>query len=113
MLSQRHYVLNLLYKFGMIECKPVTTPLDQNMKLDVELGTEECEPTFYLQLVGSLIYLTIIRPDLNYPVGLLSQFMQTPGDIHLDCVKRVVTYVSGTMDYVILYKSGTLIQRKG
>ena len=28
MLSQRHYILNLLYKFGMTKCKPVTTPLD-------------------------------------------------------------------------------------
>ena len=39
MLSQRHYILNLLYKFGMTECKPVTTPLDRNLKLDVESGT--------------------------------------------------------------------------
>ena len=36
MLSQRHYILNLLYKFGMTECKPITTSLDRNIKLDVE-----------------------------------------------------------------------------
>ena len=36
MLSQRHYILNLLYKFGMTECKPVTTPLDRNLKLYVD-----------------------------------------------------------------------------
>ena len=28
MISQRHYILNLLYKFGMTECKYVATPLD-------------------------------------------------------------------------------------
>ena len=28
MISQRHYILNLLYKFGMVECKSVATPLD-------------------------------------------------------------------------------------
>ena len=77
MLSQKHYILNLLYKFGMTQCKPVTTPLDQNLKLDIDLGTRECEPTHYRQLVGSFIYLTITQPDLRYPVGL-SQFMQTP-----------------------------------
>ena len=38
-LSQRHYILNLLYKFGMTECKPVSTPFDQNLKLDVVAGT--------------------------------------------------------------------------
>ena len=37
----------------------MTTPLDRNLKLDVDSGTEECEPTHYHQLVGSMIYLTI------------------------------------------------------
>ena len=45
MISQRHYILNLLYKFGMTECKPVSTPLDRNLKLDVDSDTAECEPT--------------------------------------------------------------------
>ena len=39
--------------------------------------------------------------------------MQTPRDIHLDCVKRVELYVSGTMDYDILYKLATPIQLEG
>ena len=43
MLSQRHYILNLRYKFGMRQCKLVTTPLDRNLKLDVNSGTRECE----------------------------------------------------------------------
>ena len=72
MLSQRHCILNLLYKFEMTKCKPMTTPLDRNLNLDVDSNTTECEPTFYCQLVGSLIYLTITRPNLSYPVGLLS-----------------------------------------
>ena len=86
MISQRHYILNLLYKFGMAECKYVATRLNRNLKLDVDSGTT-CEPTPYRQLIGSLIYLTITRPDLSYMVGLLSQFMQTLRDIHLDCAK--------------------------
>ena len=56
-----------------------------------------------------LIYLTITRPNLS----LLSQFMQTPRDIHLNCAKRVLRYVSGTMDYDILYKSATPIRLEG
>ena len=82
MISQRHYILNLLY-----ECKYVATPLDRNLKLDVDFGTTRCEPTQYQQLIGSLIYLTITRPDLSYPVGVHSQFMQKPHDIQLDCAK--------------------------
>ena len=65
----------LLYKFRMTECKLGSTPLDRNPKLNVDLGIEECELTQYRQLIGSLIYLTITRPDPNYSVGLLNQFM--------------------------------------
>ena len=46
---------------------------------------------------------------VNYLVGLLNQFMQKPRDIHLDCAKRVLRYVSDTMDCGILYKSATPI----
>ena len=59
MISQRHCILNLLYKFGMAECKSVATPLDCNVKLDADSGTKACEPTQYQQLIGSLIYLMI------------------------------------------------------
>ena len=61
MISQRHYTLNFLYKFGMTECKSVATPLDRNLKLDVDSDTVECEPTNYQQLVCKPIYPTIIQ----------------------------------------------------
>ena len=58
-ISQCHYILNLLYKFGMAECKCLTTLLDRNLKLDADSGNTTCEPTQYQLLIGSLIYLTI------------------------------------------------------
>ena len=39
MISQQHYILNLLYKFKMAECKLVVTPLDRNLKLDADSDT--------------------------------------------------------------------------
>ena len=54
MISQRHYILNLLYKFGMTKCKPVSTPLNRNVKLVVDSGTTDCELTQHRQLIGSL-----------------------------------------------------------
>ena len=61
MISQRHYILNLLQKFGMTQCKSVATPLDRNLKLDADSDTKACEPTQYRQLIRSLIYLTITQ----------------------------------------------------
>ena len=113
MIYQRPYILNLLFKFGMIEYKPIVTLLNRNLKLsDADSGIEKCEPTNYWHLVGSLIYLMISRSDLSYPVGLLNQFMQKPRNIYLDCAKWVLRYVSGTMDYDIPYNSATPIWLK-
>ena len=74
LLTQRHYVLNMLYKFGMMYCQSVSTPLHQNLKLCHDSGEAYNEKRFR-QTVGSIIYLTIRRPDLSYPIIMISQFM--------------------------------------
>ena len=53
MVSERHYVLNLLYKLGMTECKPVSTPLHRNLKMDANSGKAVCESTKYRQLIDN------------------------------------------------------------
>ena len=91
----------------------MATPLDRNLKIDADSGTAVCDPTQYRQINGSLIYLTITQPDLSYSVGLLSQFMQHPRNLHHDCAKRILQYVSATMDYGIMYKSDPTIRLEG
>ena len=59
--------------------------------------------TMYRKIVGSLIYLTITRPDLSYTVGLESQFMQLPRKPHLDAIHCTLCYVQLTLDFVLFY----------
>ena len=66
MIFQWHCILNLLCKFRMTECKPVSTPLDQNLKLVADSGTSEYESTSYRKLVGSLLYLNTTQYHLIY-----------------------------------------------
>ena len=113
MVSERHYVLNFLYKLGMTECKHVSTPLHRNLKMDANSGKDVCESTKYRQLIDNLMYLPSKRPDLSYSIGLLSQFMQNPRNLHLDCAKRILRYVSTTMDDNIMYESNTTIRLEG
>ena len=89
-LSQRQYALDMLSKYGMADCKPISMPLDVNAKLSAEVGDVVEDVTMYRKIVGSLIYLTITRPDLSYSVGLESQFMQLPRKPHLDAVQRTL-----------------------
>ena len=74
-LMQRQYALDMLSRFGMTGCKPITTPLEVNGKLTQDGGELIDDVTMYRSMVGSLIYMTITRPDLSYAVGLVSQFM--------------------------------------
>ena len=67
----------------------------------------------YRSMVGSLIYLTITRPDLSYAVGLVSQFMQHPTKPHLDCIRRILRYVKTTQNYGLFYRADLDIKLEG
>jgi len=59
-LVQRQYALDMLAKYGMMACKLMLMPLEQNMKLRADLGDEVVDDiTMYRKMVGSLIYMTI------------------------------------------------------
>ena len=53
------------------------------MKLSIEKGELLEYVIVYRCIVGSLIYMTITRPDLSYAVGLVSLFIQVLRKSHL------------------------------
>jgi hypothetical protein len=73
-LLQRQYALNKLSQYGMTSCKPISIPLEQNVKLSANEGDLVEDTTMYKCIVGNLIYMTIIRPYLNYVIGVVNQF---------------------------------------
>ncbi|CAN1305751.1 Copia protein [Linum perenne] len=95
-VSQRKYVLDLLNETGMLGCKPIDTPMEQNKR-----WTREAEPTLvergrYQRLVGKLIYLSHTRPDITFAVGIVSQHMQSPNEDHMEAVYRILRYLKGS-----------------
>jgi hypothetical protein len=102
-LCQHKNAKDLLEIYGMLECKPLTTPMEPNAKLRVGEGNDLVDIRMYRQMVSSLIYLTLTRPDITYVVGVASRHMQNPKKPHLEAVKKILRYVKGTLDYGILY----------
>jgi hypothetical protein len=96
-LLQKQYALNKLTEYGMTGCKPISIPLEQNAKLSANEGDRVEDTIMYRRIVGSLIYMTITRPDLSYAVGVVSQFMQTPQKPHLDAMKHILRYIKHTL----------------
>ena len=104
-LSQRKYALDILEETGMLDCKPVDTPMDPNVKLVLGQGESLGDPRRYRRLVGKLNYLTITRPDISFPISVVSQFLQSPCDSHWDAVIRILRYIKSTPSQGVLYEN--------
>lgn len=59
--------------------------------------------TAYRRLIGRLIYLTISRPDLSYPVHVLAQFMNSPQASHWHAALKLVRYLFTTGSQGLFY----------
>ena len=95
-LNQHKYVRDLIELAGLKEATAVDTPMEVNVKYRKDEGELLPNPYLYRQLVGSLIYLTITRPDISYAVHIVSRFMQSPRHLHLVAVKRIIRYLIGS-----------------
>ena len=71
-LSQRKYIQDLLSKTNMQDAKAVTTPLSTGESLKLCDGSPATDPTQYRQVLGSLQYLSLTRPDISFAVNKLS-----------------------------------------
>ena len=103
-ISQQKYVVNLLKETGMMANKPVATPIEQNHRLSEALREKKVDRKKYQRLVGRLIYLAHIRPDIAYSVSVISQFMHDPREIHLQTAYRVLHYLKAHPGKGILFK---------
>ena len=64
----------------------------------------------YQSIVGKLIYLSHTRPNIAYAVSVISQFMHSPKEVHLQATHRTLQYLKGTPRKGILFKrNGVLV----
>ena len=94
-IGQPGYTENLLTKYGMQSCKPVSTPAEPGTKLRIASETDECvDREMYQSAIGSLMYLSVgTRPDITYIVSNLARFSSKPTTDHWNAVKRVMRYL--------------------
>ncbi len=112
-VNMHHSIMFIIHIPDHINSKPISIPLEQNVKLNADEGDLVEDTTMYRRIVGSLIYMTITRPNLSYAVGVVSQFMQTPRKPHLDAVRRILKYIKHTLQCGIFYEAKSHLQVHG
>jgi hypothetical protein len=103
-LHQASYADQVLQRFNMAHCKPISTPADPQCVLVKRTEQEEESTAPLLAAIGSLRYLADqTRPDLSYSLGTVAKFASSPGAAHWAAVKRILRYLQGTTGVGLQY----------
>ena len=106
-INQSVYLKKVLEDFGMSDCKPVSTPMDPNFKVE-ELNQEEVDLNLEekcRRVIGCLMYAMLgSRPDLCAAMSILSRYQSKPSENLWKSLKRLLRYVKGTVDLSLVYK---------
>ncbi|GJS51531.1 retrovirus-related pol polyprotein from transposon TNT 1-94 [Tanacetum coccineum] len=106
-INQSKYVSKIVKKYGLNTTDSVDTPMIETKKLDVDLQGKPVNATLYRGMIGSLMYLTASRPDLNYVVCLCARYQAKPTEKHLQVVKWIFRYLNGTINIGLWYSKDT------
>ncbi|GJX78013.1 retrovirus-related pol polyprotein from transposon TNT 1-94 [Tanacetum coccineum] len=82
-INQSKYASKIVKKYGLHTTDYVDTPMIENKKLDEDLQGKPVDATLYRGMIGSLMYLTSSRPDLNYVVCFCARYQAKPTEKHL------------------------------
>ena len=115
MIDQSQYIKKILTRFNMVNSNSVTTPEAIGVKLSISMSPtsdhekQQMEAIPYREAVGSLLYAAIAtRPDISHAVNECAKFVSNPGQEHWTAVKRIMRYLSGTVNKGLCYSnSGT------
>nr|GEU34016.1 uncharacterized mitochondrial protein AtMg00810-like [Tanacetum cinerariifolium] len=94
-ISHDKYVAEILRKFGLTDRKSASTPIDTNEPLLKDPYGEDVDVHIYRSIIGSLMYLTLSRPEIMFAVCACARFQVTPKASHLHAVKRIFRYLKG------------------
>jgi len=97
----------------MEDCKEAATPIVTNCLMDADEAGNQVDSTKYRGLIGSLLYLTTIRLDIQFGVCLCARFQSNPKESHFKAAKRILKYLKGTTNVRLWYPNESNIVLSG
>ena len=59
----------------------------------------------YASIVGSIMYDQVYtRPDIAFALSMLGRYQSNPGMDHWGAAKKVLRYLHGTKEYILMYR---------
>nr|GEU60218.1 copia protein [Tanacetum cinerariifolium] len=108
-INQSKYALELLKKYGFESCDPVNTPMVDKSKLDEDREWKAVDPSHYRGMIGTLLYLTASRPDLQFTICMCARYQARPTEKHVHAVKRIYRYLRGTVNRGLWYPNDSSV----
>ncbi|GJX41146.1 hypothetical protein Tco_0256136 [Tanacetum coccineum] len=108
-INQSKYALESLKKYSFDSCDPVDTPMVEKSKLDEDKEGKVVDPSHYRGMIGTLLYLTASRPDLQFAICMCARYQARPTEKHLHAVKRIFRYLRGTVNRGLWYPKDSSI----
>nr|GEV12020.1 hypothetical protein [Tanacetum cinerariifolium] len=108
-INQSKYALESLKKYGFESCDPVDTPMVEKSKLDEDKEGKAVDPSHYHGMIGTLLYLTASRPDLQFAIYMCARYQAWPTEKHVHAVKRIFRYLRRTVHQGLWYPKDSLV----
>jgi hypothetical protein len=90
-------------KFGMEDAKGISTPMGTNGSLDNDTSGNMMDQKMYRSMIGSLLYVTVSRPDVMFSVCMCARFQASPRESYLKATKRILRYLKHTQNVRLWY----------
>jgi hypothetical protein len=112
-VHQAKYTKDIVRKFKMEDSKATTTSMSTTTVLDADEEGEHVDQKEYQSMIGSLLYLTAMRPDIQLSVCLCARFQASPRTSHRQAVKRIFRYLRHTPDFGLWYSASSSLALHG
>jgi hypothetical protein len=112
-VHQAKYMKDLMKKFNMAELKPVSTSMSSAASLGPDEDGETVDQREYRSMIGSLLYLTATRPDIQFAMGLCVRFQVSPCSSYQTIVQRVFRYLKHIPKFEIWYSASSSLDLVG
>jgi hypothetical protein len=100
-VHQAKYTNDLMKKFNMVELKPVSTLMSSMVLLVPDDDGEAVNQREYRSMLGSLLYHTATRLDIQFIVGLCAHFQAFSRSSHWTAVQQIFRYLKHTPKFGI------------